>query len=105
MNNNNNNPLQNNQNSLFPNSTNNNNNFSPSYTNNNCTTINEGGLPTHSNFIPYGVNTSPNSFSMPNLNPSQSGIYSFEIPGFRIIVVPTSPHCSSINNFTQFTQN
>ncbi|GET53661.1 hypothetical protein GLOIN_2v802479 [Rhizophagus irregularis DAOM 181602=DAOM 197198] len=30
------------------------------------------------------------SFNMTNVNPSQSQILSFDIPGFKIIVIPTS---------------
>ena len=57
------------------------------------------------------------SFNMTTINPSQSEIFSFDIPGFKIIIVPTfsrqdnvySNYSSDIshitdNQFTQFTQ-
>ncbi|PKB95332.1 hypothetical protein RhiirA5_436908 [Rhizophagus irregularis] len=48
-------------------------------------------------------NTSPiNPFNMANINPSQSQILSFDIPGYKIIIIPT---CSSLDiTNTQFTQ-
>ncbi|PKK71529.1 hypothetical protein RhiirC2_744442 [Rhizophagus irregularis] len=59
------------------------------------------------------VNTSPlNSFNMASINPTQSEILSFDIPGFKIIVIPTFSQqnntylnysSSDITN-TQFTQ-
>ncbi|GBC05089.1 hypothetical protein RclHR1_06020004 [Rhizophagus clarus] len=55
------------------------------------------------------------SLNMTTINPSQSEIFSFDIPGFKIIIVPTFPqqdnHYSNYsssditgNQFTQFTQ-
>jgi hypothetical protein len=55
------------------------------------------------------------SFNMASINPSQSEIFSFDIPGFKIIIIPTLPQqdnsyfnysSSDItdNQFTQFTQ-
>ncbi|GBB98298.1 hypothetical protein RclHR1_09180001 [Rhizophagus clarus] len=54
------------------------------------------------------------SFPLSSINPSQSGIYSFDIPGFKIIVIPTfsrqdNPYLNSSSNnmgnqFTQFNQ-
>ncbi|PKB95333.1 hypothetical protein RhiirA5_436909 [Rhizophagus irregularis] len=57
------------------------------------------------------VNTSPlNSFNMTS-NPTQSEILSFDIPGFKIIFIPTFSqqsnthlNCSSDITNTQFTQ-
>ncbi|GBB90879.1 hypothetical protein RclHR1_00180017 [Rhizophagus clarus] len=52
------------------------------------------------------------SFNMNTINPSQSGILSFDIPGFKIIVIPTFSqqdntylnYSSSDFTNTQFTQ-
>jgi hypothetical protein len=56
----------------------------------------------------------PGSFDMTSINPPQSEIFSFDIPGFKIIVIPISSQqdntyinsSSNIlgNQFTQFTQ-
>ncbi|PKK64202.1 hypothetical protein RhiirC2_787845 [Rhizophagus irregularis] len=55
------------------------------------------------------------SFNMTTINPSQSEIFSFDIPGYKIIIIPTFPqqdntysNYSSLgttdNQFTQFRQ-
>ncbi|PKY47731.1 hypothetical protein RhiirA4_423315 [Rhizophagus irregularis] len=62
------------------------------------------------------TSSSFDSFNMTTINPSQSEIFSFDIPGFKIIIVPTFPqqdntysnYYSSLgttdNQFTQFRQ-
>ncbi|GBB84296.1 hypothetical protein RclHR1_10900004 [Rhizophagus clarus] len=48
------------------------------------------------------------SFNMTNVNPSQTEIFSFDIPGFKIIIIPTfsQQDNNSLNySSTQFTQN
>ncbi|CAB5374802.1 unnamed protein product [Rhizophagus irregularis] len=37
------------------------------------------------------TSSSFDSFNMTTINPSQSEIFSFDIPGFKIIIVPTFP--------------
>jgi hypothetical protein len=65
--------------------------------------------PTENASSPFG------SFSTTTINPSQTEIFSFDIPGFKIIIIPTysqqdntySNYSSSDitdNQFTQFTQ-
>ncbi|CAG8725001.1 uncharacterized protein OCT59_013280 [Rhizophagus irregularis] len=101
------------------------NNFPTYYTNTHYLdqqpTSNENiSTPIASSYAPQYVgpqqtteNTLPlNLFNMTNVNPSQSQILSFDIPGFKIIVIPTSSqqqdntylnHSSDISD-TQFTQ-
>jgi hypothetical protein len=46
------------------------------------------------------------SFNTTNINPSQTEILSFDIPGFKVIFIPqqdnTYSNCFSSNQFTQF---
>ncbi|UZO20854.1 uncharacterized protein OCT59_013264 [Rhizophagus irregularis] len=80
------------------------NNFPTFYTNINYSdqqpTSNENiSAPVFSSYAPQYVGpqqpienipSSFGSFNMTNVNPSQSQILSFDIPGFKIIVIPTS---------------
>ncbi|CAG8738306.1 21261_t:CDS:1, partial [Rhizophagus irregularis] len=103
----------------------NDNNIFPSYTNNNhfnqqptssSSTMQSYPPPITSSYAPQYVHpsqpiSSPGSFNMASINP---GVYSFDIPGFKIIVVPicsqqdntyiNSSSNSMGNQFTQFTQ-
>lgn len=102
------------------------NNYTSStpYVNNNYTAFNESiastsqsySLPSQQNgenisplnslFNMTNIPSPPNSFNMTNIiNSSQSGIHTFEIPGYKIILIPItfSPFSQYDNNhFTQF---
>ncbi|PKY56701.1 hypothetical protein RhiirA4_477177 [Rhizophagus irregularis] len=98
-----------------------NNNFPTFYTNTNYLDQQPTSNTSTSSYAPQYVvpqqtteNTLPlNLFNMTNVNPSQSQILSFDIPGFKIIVIPTSSsqqdnnysnYSSSDVTKTQFTQ-
>ncbi|CAB5374626.1 uncharacterized protein OCT59_013279 [Rhizophagus irregularis] len=98
-----------------------NNNFPTFYTNTNYLDQQSTSNTSTTSYAPQYVvpqqtteNTLPlNLFNMTNVNPSQSQILSFDIPGFKIIVIPTSSsqqdnnysnYSSSDVTNTQFTQ-
>ncbi|GBC05091.1 hypothetical protein RclHR1_06020006 [Rhizophagus clarus] len=98
--------------------------FQPTHVNNNYThqPPNENTTSVSSSYdtqYPQPIENTTSTFgsflNMTTINPSQSEIFSFDIPGFKIIIIPTSPqqdnHYSNYsssditgNQSTQFTQ-
>ncbi|CAB4381619.1 unnamed protein product [Rhizophagus irregularis] len=89
------------------------------YVNNNYTALNESASTSHSYPLPSQQNVEnisppnllfkmtnnsfpPNPFNMTNIiSPSRSEIHTFEIPGYKVILIPTFSQYDNIH-FTQF---